>query len=72
MKENISITKFIAPLNTNIKLSKWNTEFTDDHYKNEADNLLINKYANQMSNLQYKLFATKKKALLIILQGMDA
>jgi PPK2 family polyphosphate:nucleotide phosphotransferase len=72
VKENINITKFIAVPNTNIKLSEWNTELSDDYYKNEANNLLINKYSNQMSDLQYKLFANKKKALLIILQGMDA
>ncbi|HEY6535589.1 MAG TPA: PPK2 family polyphosphate kinase, partial [Candidatus Nitrosocosmicus sp.] len=42
------------------------------YYKNEDKDLLKNKFAGQMSNLQYKLFANKKKALLIILQGMDA
>ncbi|HXT84407.1 MAG TPA: polyphosphate kinase 2 family protein [Verrucomicrobiae bacterium] len=72
MKKNISISKFIVTPNTNIKLSKWDTGFSDDYYKNDAENLLKNEYANQMSNLQYKLFADKKQSLLIILQGMDA
>ena len=70
--KKININNFVVDPNTNIKLSKVETGNIDETFKNDAENLLKNEYANQMSSLQYKLFADKKQSLLIILQGIDA
>jgi PPK2 family polyphosphate:nucleotide phosphotransferase len=66
------INNFIVEPNTQIKLSNWDPDFTAGIYKNNADNILNNDYSNQMFALQYKLFADKNQALLVILQGVDA
>lgn len=58
--------------NTKVKLSNWDPDSTGGILKNYAEDILNNELGNQMSALQYKLFADKSKALLIILQGMDA
>jgi hypothetical protein len=57
--------------NTQIKLSDWDPDFTGSISKNYAEDLLNKELGNQMPPLQYKLFADKSEALLIILQGMD-
>ncbi|MGN6615336.1 MAG: PPK2 family polyphosphate kinase [Candidatus Nitrosocosmicus sp.] len=58
--------------NTQIKLSNWDPDFTGGISKNYAEDLFNKEMENQMPVLQYKLFADKSKALLIIFQGMDA
>ena len=66
------VNNFLVDPNTQIKLSKWDPDFTGKIYKNYAENLLNNDFMTQMSNLQYKLFADKNQALLVVLQGLDA
>jgi len=63
---------FIVNPGIEIKLSNWDPTFTGGISKSYAENLLENDFMNQMSNLQYKLFADKSQALLVVLQGMDA
>ena len=61
-----------ACANTQIRLSNWDPDFTGGILKDYAEDLMNNELGNQISELQYKLFADKSKGLLIILQGMDA
>jgi PPK2 family polyphosphate:nucleotide phosphotransferase len=70
LKTNL-VNNFVVGPNTQIEFSNWDPEFTGGIYKNYAENLLDNELGNQMSNLQYKLFADKNQALLVVLQGMD-
>jgi polyphosphate kinase 2 (PPK2 family) len=65
------VNNFVVRSNTQIKLIEWNSIFTGEMDKKYAENLLYNEFENQLSNLQYKLFADKNQALLIILQGID-
>jgi PPK2 family polyphosphate:nucleotide phosphotransferase len=71
LKKDIS-ENFIVNPGIEIKLSNWDPTFTGGISKSYAENLLENDFMNQMSNLQYKLFADKSQALLVVLQGMDA
>src|SRR5690242_5980847 len=57
--------------NTQIKLGNWDPDFTYSISKNYAEDLFNKELGNQMPDLQYKLFADKSNALLIIFQGMD-
>jgi len=71
LKKDIA-ENFIVNPGIEIKLSNWDPTFTGGISKRYAENLLENDFINQMSNLQYKLFADKSQALLVVLQGMDA
>ena len=53
-----------------LKLEDWNTEY--NAYKKENVEGKLDRLSRQMSELQYKLFASKNRSLLIILQGVDA
>ena len=53
------------------ELRSFTTEPPDSFSKNST-NVLSNKLADQLADLQRKLFAQEKYALLVILQGMDA
>ena len=53
-------------------MSKWDPDFTGEIEKDYAEDKLKNGLAKQMSDLQYKLFADKSQAILIVLQGLDA
>jgi polyphosphate kinase 2 (PPK2 family) len=66
------VNNFIVNPDVQIKLSNWDSDFTGGMYKNYAESILDNDFVNQMSNLQYKLFADKNQALLVVLQGVDA
>ncbi len=66
------VNKFVAIPDTQIKLSKWDPDFTGEIDKDYAEDKLKNGLVKQMSDLQYKLFADKSQAILIILQGLDA
>jgi PPK2 family polyphosphate:nucleotide phosphotransferase len=66
------INNFVINPNIQIKLTDWDPDFTGEIDKNYAENLLDTDLKNQMSELQYKLFADKNQALLIVLQGIDA
>ncbi len=61
------VENFVVGHNAQIKLSKWDPDFTGGIYKNYAENLSNNDFMNQMSTLQYKLFANKNQSLFVIL-----
>jgi polyphosphate kinase 2 (PPK2 family) len=65
------VNNFTVRYDTTTKLSNWDPDFTNGIYKNYAEDQLKSNLLNQMSNLQYKLFADKNQAILIILQGVD-
>lgn len=69
-------TDLIDPLlvkpNTKIGLIKWNSNYLKRLDKQRAERTLNQDLMNQLSNLQYKLFADKSQSLLIILQGISA
>ncbi len=71
MKSDL-VNKFVASPDTQIKLSEWDPDFTGEIDKDYAEDKLKNGLVKQMSDLQYKLFADKSQAILIILQGLDA
>jgi len=54
-----------------LKLEDLNTEY-DAYTKKEKVEHKLDRLSRQMSELQYKLFASKNQSLLIILQGVDA
>ncbi|EIE02528.1 PPK2 family polyphosphate kinase [Leptospira licerasiae] len=54
-----------------IQLSEYSTEPDKDLSKEKAEELRLTELA-RIEELQIRLFASKKKSLLIILQGMDA
>ncbi|HEX6670700.1 MAG TPA: PPK2 family polyphosphate kinase, partial [Nitrososphaeraceae archaeon] len=71
MQTNIIDSLIVKP-NTKISLSDWNPTYVGRTDKEEAEIMLNQNLMNQMSNLQYKLFADKSQSLLIILQGISA
>jgi PPK2 family polyphosphate:nucleotide phosphotransferase len=71
MRTNL-IDNFIVKPNTKIHLTNWNPTFLKRMDKEEAEKILNQNLMNQMSDLQYKLFANKSQSLLIILQGISA
>jgi PPK2 family polyphosphate:nucleotide phosphotransferase len=66
------VNKFKVEQGIQIKLKDYDPDFTSEINKDYAENLLKNDLANHLSKLQYKLFADKTQAILIILQGVDA
>jgi len=64
------IKRLMVRHNTTIKLRNWDPDrivkFNQEHTQDALIDLM-----DKMSGLQYKLFADKSKALLIILQGID-
>ena len=71
MQTNL-IDRLIVKPNTKVRLSDWNPTYLGRMDKEEAERMLNQNLTNQMSNLQYKLFANKSQSLLIILQGISA
>lgn len=54
-----------------LKLGEWDPDYEGSKSKEEMENE-INLFSKQIAELQYKLYADNTKALLIILQGVDA
>src|ERR687898_3240377 len=71
MQTNLIDSLIVKP-NTKIHLSDWNPTHLGRIKKEEAERMLNQSLMNQMSNLQYKLFANKSQSVLIILQGISA
>ncbi len=55
----------------NLSIESWDLNPSDIQPKKKLENE-INSISENLSNLQYKLFAESKKSLLVILQGVDA
>lgn len=63
--------RFMVKPNKDVKLEKFDTSYDGPLKKSQA-NLELDDLHQKMTNLQYKLHAEKKQALLIVLQAMDA
>src|SRR5688572_29785667 len=73
MQTNLIDSLIVKPnSHTKIRFSDWNSTYLGKIDKEEAERMLNQSLTNQMSNLQYKLFANKNQSLLIILQGISA
>jgi PPK2 family polyphosphate:nucleotide phosphotransferase len=73
MQKNLLIDSLLVkPNTTKISLNNWNSNYLKRMDKEEAEKILNQNLMNQMTNLQYKLFADKSQSLLIILQGLSA
>jgi PPK2 family polyphosphate:nucleotide phosphotransferase len=69
-------TKFakelIASPSKKVRLDKWDPEDTLDWEKNHKMKASLAKTIEKLDNLQYLLYAEHRRALLIVLQGLDA
>jgi PPK2 family polyphosphate:nucleotide phosphotransferase len=65
------INRLIVTEGKKINLQKLNPNYDFGIYKERAENVLERNLKKRMSDLQYRLYAERKKAILIILQGVD-
>ena len=68
---NDIINRLMVHEGNKIKLQKLNPGDDFNLNENEAEHVLKQNLMKQMSDLQYRLYAERKKALLIIFQGID-
>jgi polyphosphate kinase 2 (PPK2 family) len=68
--ENIFIKKLMVKPGSKIKLKDWDPNQMAEYNQEPTEKKLID-IMNQISDLQYKLYADKGKGLLIVLQGTD-
>jgi hypothetical protein len=61
---------FLIQPHTSVNLAKISSSSTHGYSEKEADSAL-DKFRDQLSNLQEVFYASQAKALLIVLQGMD-
>jgi PPK2 family polyphosphate:nucleotide phosphotransferase len=64
--------ELIATPGKKIKLDKWDPEDTLGWEKNHKMKASLEKTIEKLDNLQYLLYAEHRRALLIVLQGLDA
>jgi PPK2 family polyphosphate:nucleotide phosphotransferase len=64
--------KLMVPPDKKIKLTKYDPAETLGHENNEKSEAKLGKTIKHLDDLQYLLYAEKRRALLIVLQGMDA
>jgi PPK2 family polyphosphate:nucleotide phosphotransferase len=68
--DNSIVKKLMVKPSTRIKLKDWDPNHMTEHNQEHTQKKLFN-IMNQISDLQYKLYADKGKGLLIVLQGTD-
>lgn len=68
---NDIINRLMVHEGNKIKLQKLNIGDIFNLNENEAEHVLKQNLMKQMSDLQYRLYAERKRALLIIFQGID-
>ena len=61
----------IPPLGKPIRLADYDTRVADGDWDKEAANEEIKKNAEVSSELAYRLYAENRRAVLLVLQGMD-
>jgi PPK2 family polyphosphate:nucleotide phosphotransferase len=71
MATNFSKELMVKP-GTKVKLAKWNPEDTLGWEKDRKMKMSLAKSLEKLDALQYLLYAENKRALLIVLQGLDA
>ena len=72
MATNFTKELIVAPGKKHVRLSKWDPDDTlgwDKDHKTKAN---LEKCAKRLDDLQYLMYAERKHALLIVLQGLDA
>jgi PPK2 family polyphosphate:nucleotide phosphotransferase len=71
IKNNDIIKKFMVIEDKKINLQRLSPNYDGDFNEKEAEYIVMQNLKKRMSELQYKLYADKRKALLIVLQGID-
>jgi PPK2 family polyphosphate:nucleotide phosphotransferase len=71
IKNNDIIKKFMVIEDKKINLQRLSPNYDGGFNEKEAEYILMQNLKKRMSELQYKLYADKRKALLIVLQGID-
>jgi PPK2 family polyphosphate:nucleotide phosphotransferase len=64
--------RFVVRPHTQVKLRDWDPDDTAGFSKGDKEHARLEKNVARMEDLQYRLYAESRRALLIILQGMDA
>jgi PPK2 family polyphosphate:nucleotide phosphotransferase len=64
-------SSYLVKPHSNVRLAKWSTSDTDGYKSEEAAAAVLTKHRSQLADLQEVFYASEKKALLIVLQGMD-
>jgi PPK2 family polyphosphate:nucleotide phosphotransferase len=62
---------YLVKPHSHVRLAKWSTSDTDGYKSEEAAAAVLTKHRSQLAELQEVFYASEKKALLIVLQGMD-
>jgi PPK2 family polyphosphate:nucleotide phosphotransferase len=62
---------YLVKPHSHVRLAKWSTSDTDGYKAEEAAAAVLVKHRSQLAELQEVFYACEKKALLIVLQGMD-
>jgi PPK2 family polyphosphate:nucleotide phosphotransferase len=71
IKNNDIIKKFMVIEDKKINFQRLSPNYDGGFNEKEAEYILMQNLKKRMSELQYKLYADKRKALLIVLQGID-
>lgn len=71
MSSSDIINKLMIAESKKIDLQKFNPDYDFSIHKEEAEDVLERSLRKRMSDLQHRLYAERKKALLIVLQGVD-
>ena len=72
IKVNDIINRFMAAEGKKINLQKLNPDYDFGINEKKPEYILEQNLKKRMSDLQYRLYAERKKALLIVFQGIDA
>jgi polyphosphate kinase 2 (PPK2 family) len=71
MNKDLKDCLLVKPNSTKVSLNSLNYNYLNKMDKEHVEKILNEDLMTQMSDLQYKLFADKSQALLIILQGIS-
>jgi PPK2 family polyphosphate:nucleotide phosphotransferase len=72
MGTNFTKELMVTPGKKHLKLSKWDPDDTLGREKDEKTKASLEKSLKRLDDLQYLLYAERKHALLVVLQGLDA
>ncbi|MGH9744807.1 MAG: polyphosphate kinase 2 family protein [Candidatus Acidiferrales bacterium] len=72
MSTNFTKELMVTPGKKHLNLSKWDPDDTLGWEKGNKTKASLEKSLKRLDELQYLLYAEKKRALLVVLQGLDA
>jgi PPK2 family polyphosphate:nucleotide phosphotransferase len=72
MSTNFTKKLMVTPGKRRLSLSKWDPDDTLGWEKGDKTKAALEKSLKRLNELQYLLYAEKKRALLVVLQGLDA